>query len=142
MLVSQISVEGDRNLLQLRHRSSAKEASHRDISTSVSDPVQCTCSLQNYLHCLHVRETDSCDITAAEGWDEQPLVIKDTVETDMLTSDNCRRSQQKFPDHRSTNTDDALLRVGGNRCIEQCIIIKESQVDYSQLQIIREGNLN
>ena len=69
-----------------------------------------------------------------------PSIIKETVETDMLRSDNCRRSQQKFLDHRSTSTD-ALLRAGENRCIERCIIIKQSDVDSTQLQMIREGNL-
>lgn len=49
-----LSVKGDRNLLQPHHRSSAKEASHSDISTSVSDPLQFTCSVQNHLHRLEV----------------------------------------------------------------------------------------
>jgi len=70
----------------------------------------------------------------------EPSIIKDTVETDMLWSDNCRRSQQKFLDHRLTSTD-ALLGAGGNRCIEWCIIIKQSEVDSTRLQVIREGNL-
>ena len=90
--------------------------------------------------CIAVRVGEVISLLQKAGMNN-PSIIKDTVETDMLRSDNCRRSQQKFPDHRSTSTD-ALLRVGGNRCIERCIIIKQSEVDCSQLQMICEGNMH
>ena len=87
--------------------------------------------------CIAVRVGEVIPLLQKAGMNN-PSIIKETVETDMLRSDNCRRSQQKFIDHRSTSTD-ALLHGGGNRCIERCIIIKQSDVDSTQLQMIREG---
>ena len=89
--------------------------------------------------CIAVQVGEVISLLQKAGMNN-PSIIKDTVETDMLRSDNCRRSQQKFLDHRSTSTD-ALLGAGGNRCIERCIIIKQSEVDSTRLQVIREGNL-
>jgi len=89
--------------------------------------------------CIAVRVGEVISLLQKAGMNN-PSIIKDTVETDMLRSDNCRRSQQKFLDHRSTSTD-VLLGAGGNRCIERCIIIKQSEVDSTRLQVIREGNL-
>ena len=89
--------------------------------------------------CIAVRVGEAISLLQKAGMNN-PSIIKDTVESDMLRGDNCRRSQQKFLDHRSTSTD-ALLGVGGNRCIERCIIIKQSEVDSTRLQVIRDGNL-
>ena len=59
--------------------------------------------------CIAVRVGEVISLLQKAGMNN-PSIIKETVATDMLRNDNCRRSQQKFLDHRSTSWCIAVCR--------------------------------
>ena len=92
--------------------------------------------------CTAVRAGEVISLLQKAGM-ANPSITKEAVEADMLSSDKCRRSQQKFLHHRSNTAEltNAVLGVGGNRCIERCIIIQQSEIQSTLIQTIREGTL-
>ena len=75
--------------------------------------------------------------------DVNPLYCKGVVEASLLAIKESRRSQQKFldPDSKDTELRPATRGLGGNRVLERCIVIQQNHFEEHIVDRIRPGEL-